>query len=131
MCEKLRVTNTSILLRLLLIVGLVVSPLVPRVLAAGDHSMTMSGTELAADEASPQAGVDNAMLPCHDGKMDCDKTDCDKTCMAACMSLSVQCLPSIASTLARVVVVAQRFAIRSEAQLASLAAQPPARPPRA
>jgi hypothetical protein len=126
MCEKLGVTNTSILLRLLLIVGLVVSPLVPRVVAASDHSMTMSGTELATDEASPQAGVDNAMLPCHDGKM-----DCDKACMAACMSLSVQCLPSIASTLARVVVVAQRFAIRSEAQLASLAAQPPARPPRA
>jgi hypothetical protein len=126
MCQNLGVANTSILLRLLLIVGLVVSPLVPRVLAGSDQTMTTPGTELAADEASPHAGVDNAMLPCHDGKM-----DCDKTCMAACMSLSVQCLPSMTSVVARVVVVGQRFAIRSEAQLASLAAQPPARPPRA
>jgi hypothetical protein len=125
MCQNLCVTNTSILLRLLLIVGLVVSPLYPRVLAGSDQTMTTPGTELAADEASPGAGADNAMLPCHDGKM-----DCDKTCVAACMSLSVQYLPATPSTLARVVVVAQRFAIRSEAQLASLAAQPPARPPR-
>jgi hypothetical protein len=59
--------------------------------------------------------------------------DCDKACpcMAACMSLSVQCLPSIAAVVARVVVVGQRLAIRSEARLASLAPPPPARPPRA
>lgn len=126
MCQNLGVKNTSILLRLLLIVGLVVSPLVPRVFAGSDQTGTMSGTELAADEMSPQADADNAMLPCHDGKM-----DCDKTCVAACMALSVQWLPSIAATIVRVVVVAQRFAIRSEAQLASLAAAPPARPPRA
>jgi len=126
MCQKMGVKNTSILLRLLLIVGLVVSPLYPRAFAASDDSMTMSGTELAADKMSPQAEADNAMLPCHDGKM-----DCDKTCVAACVSLSVQCLPSITSTVARVVVVGQRFAIHSEAQLASLAATPPARPPRA
>jgi hypothetical protein len=126
MCQNLRVTNTSILLRLLLIVGLVVSPLYPRVLDAGDQAMAMSGTHMISDEMSPGAGADNAALPCHDGKM-----DCDKTCMAACMSLSVQWLPSIASTVVRVVVTGQRFAIRSEAQLASLAAPPPARPPRA
>jgi hypothetical protein len=119
-------TNTSILLRLLLIVGLVVSPLYPRVLAAGDQAMALSGSDMLSDEMSPGAGAGNAALPCHDGKM-----DCDKTCMAACMSLSVQCLPSIASTVARVVAIGQRFAIRSEAQLASLAAPPPARPPRA
>jgi hypothetical protein len=126
MCQNSGVTNTSILLRLLLIVGLVVSPLYPRVLAAGDHAMAMSGTHMGSDEMPPGADADNAALPCHDGKM-----DCDKTCVAACMSLSVQWLPSIASTLARVVVTGQRFAIRSEAQLASLAAPPPARPPRA
>jgi hypothetical protein len=120
------VKNTSILLRLLLIVGLVVSPLYPPVFAAGDQSMTMSATGMSADEMSSRADADNAALPCHGGKM-----DCDKTCMAACMSLSVQHLPSIASAVARVVVTGQRFAIRSEVQLASLAAPPPARPPRA
>jgi hypothetical protein len=126
MCQNLRVTNTSILLRLLLIVGLVVSPLYQRVLDAGDQAMAMSGTHLISDEMSPGDDADNAALPCHGGKM-----DCDKTCMAACMSLSVQHLPSIASAVARVVVTGQRFAIRSEVQLASLAAPPPARPPRA
>jgi hypothetical protein len=119
------VKNTSILLRLLLIAGLVVSPLYPRVVAASDHAMTMAGTDMAADETSPQADANNAMSPCHGGKM-----DCDKTCVAACMALSVQCLPSIASTPVRVVVTGRRFAICSEAQLASLAAPPPARPPR-
>jgi len=126
MCQNLRVANTSILLRLLLIVGLVVSPLYPRVLDAGDQAMAMSGAHMISDEMSPGAGADNAALPCHD-----DKMDCDKTCMAACMSLSVQCLPSIASTVVRVVVTGQRLAIHSEAQLASLTAPPPARPPRA
>ena len=126
MCQNLRVTNTSILLRLLLIVGLIVSPLSPPVFAASDQSTTMSA--ISADEVSSRADADNANSPCHDGKMDCDKA-CP--CMAACMSLSVQCLPSIASTVARLLVIGQRFAIRSEAQLASLATQPPARPPRA
>jgi len=122
MCQNSGVKNTSILLRLLLIVGLVVSPLYPRAFAASDQTMAMSDTDMASDEMSPR---DDAMLPCHDGKM-----DCGKACMAACMSLSVQCLPSSASTAPRVV-VGHRFAILSEAQLASLAAQPPARPPRA
>ena len=121
-------TNTSILLRILLIVGLVVSPLYPRAFAGSDHSMAMSGNDMASDEVSPRVEADNAMLPCHDGKMDCDKP-CP--CMAACMTLSVQGLPSAASTVALVVVVGQRFAIRSEVQLANLAAPPPARPPRA
>jgi hypothetical protein len=126
MCQNLRVTNTFIFLRLLLIVGLIVSPLSPPVFAARDQSTTMSA--MSADEMSSRADADNATSPCHDGKMDCDKA-CP--CMAACVSLSVQCLPSIASTVARVVIIGQRFAIRSEAQLASLAAPPPARPPRA
>ena len=126
MCQKLNVKNTSIIVRMLLIVGLIVSPLSPPVFAAADQSTTMSAAQMSADEMSTDAG--NATSPCHDGKMDCDKA-CP--CMAACMSLSVQCLPSIASTVARVVVIGQRFAIRSEAQLASLAAPPPARPPRA
>jgi hypothetical protein len=128
MCQKSNVKNTSTLLRMLLIVGLVVSPLYPPVFAASAHAITMSGTQLSSDEMSPRADAEHATSPCHDGKMDCD-TPCP--CMAACMSLSVQCLPSTASTVARVVVVGQRFAIRSEAQLASLAAPPPARPPRA
>jgi hypothetical protein len=125
MCHNVRVTNTSILLRLLLIVGLVVSPLYPRAFDAGHEAMAMSGPPMLSDEMAPGADADNAAPPCHDGKM-----DCDKTCMAACMSLSVQCLPSIASTVARVVITGQRFAIRSEAQLASLTPPPPARPPR-
>jgi hypothetical protein len=134
---------------MLLIVGLIVSPLHPRVFDLGANvlgandlgandlgtkvlgtkilsTMAMSGTQLCPDGMSPCADADNPAPPCHDGKM-----DCDKTCMAACMSLSVQCLPSIASTVARVVVIGQRIAISSEAQLASLAAPPPARPPRA
>jgi hypothetical protein len=111
---------------MLLIVGLIVSPLYPRVSDAGGQAMAMSGAQTSPDEMSPRADADQATSPCHDGNM-----DCDKTCVAACMALSVQCLPSIASAVARVVVVGQRFAIRSEAQLASLAAQPPARPPRA
>jgi hypothetical protein len=126
MCQKLNVKNTSIIVRMLLIVGLIVSPLSPPVFAASDQSMTMSATQMSSDAMSPDAG--NAASPCHDGKMDCDKA-CP--CMAACISLSVQCLPSIASTVARVVVMGQRFAISSEDQLASLAAPPPARPPRA
>jgi hypothetical protein len=126
MCQKLNVKNASIIVRLLLIVGLVVSPLYQPVFAASDQSTAMSAT--SADEMSSRADADNASSPCHDGKMDCDKA-CP--CMAACVSLSVQCLPSIASTVARVLVIGHRFAIRSEAQLASLAAPPPARPPRA
>jgi hypothetical protein len=128
MCQNLLVTNTSILLRLLLIVGLVVSPLYPPVFAASDQSTTMSAAHMSPDEMSSRADADNAASPCHDGKMDCGKA---YPCMAACMSLSVQCLPTIASIVARAVVVGHRFAICSEAQLASLAAPPPARPPRA
>jgi hypothetical protein len=124
MCQNFRVKNASMLLRMLLIVGLIVSPLYPRVFDA--DATAMSETHMSPDEMSPCAGADYAPAPCHDGKM-----DCGKTCMAACMSLSVQCLPSIASTFVRFVVVGQRFAISSEDQLASLAAQPPARPPRA
>lgn len=116
----------SILLRMLLIVGLIVSPLYPRAFATSDQTMTMSGTDMSSAEMLPCAEAEHATSPCHDGKM-----DCDKTCVAACMSLSVQGLPSTASTVTRVVVVGQRFALRSEAQLAGLAAQPPARPPRA
>jgi hypothetical protein len=126
MCQKSNVKNTSTLLRMLLIVGLIVSPLYPRAFAAGGGIIAMSAAEMSSDEMS--ANAEQPTLPCHYGKMDGDKP-CP--CMAACMSLSVQCLPSIASTVARVVVVGQRFAIRSEAQLASLAAPPPARPPRA
>jgi hypothetical protein len=125
MCQNFSVTNTSIFLRMLLIVGLIVSPLYPRVFDA--DAMAMSGTTHPCPDAmSPCADMDNPAAPCHDGKM-----DCDKTCMAACMSLSVQSLPSITSTLVRFVVVGQRFAISSEPQMASLASPPPARPPRA
>jgi hypothetical protein len=125
MCQNFSVTNTSIFLRMLLIVGLIVSPLYPRV--RDTDAMAMSGTtHPCADAMSPCADMDNPAAPCHDGKM-----DCDKSCMAACTSLGVQWLPSIASTVARVVVIGERFVISSEPQLASLAASPPARPPRA
>lgn len=124
MCQNLRVTNTSILLRMLLIVGLIVSPLYPRVFDA--DALAMSGTtQPCADAMSPCADMDNPASPCHDGKM-----DCGKACMAACMSLSVQGLPSTASTPVHFVIVSQRFAVSSEVQLASLATPPPARPPR-
>jgi hypothetical protein len=126
MCQKRRVKNTSILLRMLLIVGLVVSPLYPRAFAAGGG--VTAAAEMSMGDMAPGIDAEHAALPCHDGKMGGDKA-CP--CMAACMSMSVQGLPAIASTIARVVVPGQRFAIRSEAQLASLAAAPPARPPRA
>jgi hypothetical protein len=127
--RSLSVKNTSILLRMLLIVGLVVSPLYPPVFAASGDTMMMSAAQPSSDEMPPRADAEHGAAPCHDGgKMDCDKP-CP--CMAACMSLSVQGLPSTASTVAGVVAVGQRFAIRSEVQLANLAAPPPARPPRA
>jgi hypothetical protein len=128
MCQKSNVKNTSIIVRMLLIVGLIVSPLSPPVFAASDQSATMSATQMSSDEMSSGADADDATSPCPDGKMDCDKA-CP--CMAACMSLSLQGLPSIASIVARVVVVGQRLALSSEAQLESLTAPPPARPPRA
>ena len=123
----------SIIFRALLLVGLVVSPLYPRVSAANGHSMAVPATEMSepqlnSGEASLGADAVNEASPCHDGKMDCDKA-CP--CMAACMSLSVQCLPCTASTFARVVVVGKRFAISSEVPSSGLAATPPARPPRA
>src|SRR4051812_42028131 len=113
MCQKLNVKNTSIIVRMLLIVGLIVSPLYPPVFAASDQSAAMSAAHMSSDEMSSGADADNAASPCHDGKMDCDKA-CP--CMAACMSLSAQCLPSTASIVARVVVVGQRLALSSEAQ---------------
>lgn len=129
MCQNSNVKNTSIIVRMLLIVGLVVSPLYPPVFAASGDTMTMSGTDMSPDEMLHRADAEHAASPCHDdGKMNCDKP-CP--CMAACMSLSVQGLPSTASTVVRVAAIGQRFAIRSQAQLASLAAPPPARPPRA
>ena len=122
-------TNTSILLRMLLIVGLVVSPQYPRAFAASGDATAIAAVQINPDEmSSPGTDADHATSPCHDGKMDCDKA-CP--CMAACVSLSVQCLPSIAAGVARLVFVGQRLAIRSEARLASLAPPPPARPPRA
>ena len=125
MWQNANVKNTSIILRMLLIVGLVVSPLYPRAFAAGDQTMAMSATHIGSDEMLPCAGADNATSLCHDGEM-----DCGKACMAACMSLSVQYLPATPSSVGRVVIEGQRFAIHSEVRLASLAALPPARPPR-
>ena len=129
MCQNSNVKNTSIMLRMLLIVGLVVSPLYPPVFAASGDTAAMSAAQMSPDQMLPRADAEHAASPCHDD----GKTDCDKPCpcMAACMTLSVPGLPSTGSTVARVVVVGQRFAIRSEVQLASLAAPPPARPPRA
>jgi hypothetical protein len=118
----------SILLRILLIVGLVASPLYPPVFAASG-GMAMSAAQMSPDQTSSRADAEHAALPCHDdGKMDCDKP-CP--CMAACMTLSVPGLPSTGSTVAVVAAIGQRFAIRSEVQMANLAAPPPARPPRA
>jgi hypothetical protein len=125
--------KTSIMLRMLLSLGLVLAPLYPRTFAASGDMM-MRGVHMnsgdMASSAEPPSGTeaDQATAPCHGGTTDGDKA-CP--CMAACMSLSAQCLPFIVSTLARVVVVGQPFAIHSEAQLASLAGPPPARPPRA
>jgi hypothetical protein len=129
MCQNSNVKNTSILLRVLLIVGLVVSPLYPPVFAASGDTAAMAAAQMSPDEMSPRDDAEHATSPCHDdGKVDCEKP-CP--CMAACMSLSVQCLPSTASTVVRIAAIGQRFAIRSEVRLASLAAPPPARPPRA
>ena len=122
------------MLRLLLSLGLVLAPLYPRAFAASGDMMMMAGTPMTpggianSAERPSAAAADHAALPCHEGTMDGDKA-CP--CMAACMSLSAQCLPFIASTAARVIVPGQRFAFHSEAQLASLTAPPPAPPPRA
>src|SRR4051794_4559181 len=111
------------MLRLLLSLGLVLAPLYPPAFAASGDMMMMrlshmnSGGIANAAEQPSGAAADHATLPCHEGSMDGDKA-CP--CMAACMSLSAQCLPFIASTAARLVVPGQRFAIHSEAQLASL-----------
>src|SRR3954470_22568405 len=104
MWQKARVKNTSIIVRMLLIVGLIVAPLSPPAFAAGDQSATMSAAHMSADDMSLCADADNAAAPCHEGKMDCDQA-CP--CMAACVALSGQCLPSIAAAAARVLVVGQ------------------------
>jgi hypothetical protein len=111
-----------------LIVGLVVSPLYPPAFAAAGDT-AMSAAQMSPDQTSSRGDAERAASPCHDDGM----PDCDKPCpcMAACMTLSVPGLASTGSTVALAVVVGQRFAIRSEAQLADLAVPPPARPPRA
>ena len=124
----------SIMLRLLLSLGLVLAPLYPRAVAASGDMMMMAGSHMnpgdIANSAEQPSGAaaDHATSPCHEGTMDPDKA-CP--CMTACISLSAQCLPFIASTAARVAVPGQGFALDSEAHLASLTAPPPAPPTRA
>src|SRR4051812_20230094 len=102
MCQKSNVKNLSSMVRMLLIVGLVVSPLSPPVFAATDQSTAMSAPQMSATQmSSDDMSADADNLPCHDGKLDCDKA-CP--CLLACMSLSVQGLPSIVSMVARAVV---------------------------
>lgn len=120
--------KTSIILRLLLIVGLIVSPLTPRIHAATAATVTMADAQLLSAQPSAVADANDAALPCHDGKMDCGKA-CP--CMAACMSLSFQCLPGAVAAVAGALGAKTHFIMSRDAQLASLLTAPPARPPRA
>lgn len=117
--------NILIILKTLLIVGLMASLFTPPAFAGNDHAMQMSHvTSASMDE---MAGAFDGMPPCHDGKMDCDKT-CP--CMTLCLSLGVMGLPSTVATVASLTIVGERIALSSEARLASLTTAPPARPPR-
>lgn len=114
------------ILRMLLVLGLTLSPLYPRTFASGDHSV--SGTSLASEQAALAADEGSDVALCHEGNMDCGKS-CP--CMSACMSLSVQGLPSGVTTVGSPAGISERLAISSELQLASHTDLPPARPPRA
>lgn len=130
-------TRIATLLRMLLIVGLAVAPLSAQAVASGDrttsHDMTHAMEQVAA--AMP---ADSADMPCDDAAMDCGDMHCPDMhdgkacpCLAACATMYTLGLPSLVAVAANVSVAGQRMAFSSEEQLASLAAPPPARPPRA
>lgn len=115
--------------RALLIVGLIMSPLYPRAFAGADRTLQMPSAEEVSEQVLPMIGaVGGDLLPCDEGNADCGKI-C--ACMAACVTLGNPGLPSAAGAVTSPVVAAALIAAPSEVQLASLAATPPARPPRA
>lgn len=120
-------SRISFIVRAILIVGLIVSPLYPRAFASDGHPMKMSPIRMESVEHASAIDADQAM-PCHEGMMGCSKV-CP--CMAACMSLCAQGLPSPSGLAVNLAVMSARVVVHHEAQLASLAAPPPARPPRA
>ncbi len=115
------------ILRAVLILGIIISPVYPRAFASMDHAAKMSIGQVVM--SGGDSIVDSgAVMPCHDGKLDCDKT-CP--CMAACVSLCSQVLPAASDVALIRAVEWTRYGVEGDSQLASLAATPPARPPRA
>ena len=114
------------ILRMLLIVGLIVSPLYPRVFANGNHPG--HGMLLSSEQSLSVVGVLDDAAPCHDGV-----SDCGKSCayMSACMSLSIQGLPFGLAVIVGPAGIRNRLAFSSESQLENHIGSLPARPPRA
>lgn len=126
------VKHTFVILRLALIVGLVLSPLYSRAFGKHEFALNVVTTQVVSEQAlSDTAMVDEAM-PCHEsGKPDCGHCGKNCPCMTVCMAMSIQGLPIPAVAMAAPAVGHTRRGIISAAQLASLTASPPARPPRA
>jgi hypothetical protein len=125
-------TRIAILLRMLLIVGLAVAPLSVHAAASGDRDISH-----AMDRAAVTMPADSGDMPSDDAAMDCGDMHCPDmhdgkacACFAACATMYALGLPSLAPIAANVPVTSQLMAFSSEEQLASLAAPPPARPPR-
>jgi hypothetical protein len=133
------VKRIAILLRMLLIAGLAVAPLSAHAFVGGERAMTH---HMTMDPTAAAMPADSAAMPCDDATMNCGDMDrgdmpCPDMqggkacpCLAMCAAMVTLGLPSIVPVTTRVSVVSQRIAVSSEAQLASLAATPPARPPR-
>lgn len=122
----------SIILRFVLIVGLVLSPLYSRALANHGSVMAVSLPDGTSEHTMPDTAKADETMPCHDsGKSDCGHCGKGCPCVAACMAMSIQGLPASAVAMVTPAVAQMRRLIISTAQLASLITSPPARPPRA
>jgi hypothetical protein len=116
---------------MLLIAGLAVAPLSAHALASG------GGAAMTMDQTAAAMPADSAAMPCDDAAMDCGDMHCPDMhggkacpCLAACAAMYVLGLPHFAPLAASLSVAGERMAVSSASRLASLAATPPARPPR-
>lgn len=133
MCDKLAMSGIATLFRAILILGITIAPVYPLGFASIAQTAKMSIDQVVVTDggsiADPGSFADPvAAMPCHDGKMCCDK-DCP--CMAACVSLCAQGLPAASDVALIRAIEWTRYGVKGGSQLASLAATPPARPPRA
>jgi hypothetical protein len=118
-------TRIATLLRTLLIVGLAVAPLSAHATASGDRDATQA-TAMSVDGAAMSR--DDAMTACGDCPDMRDGKACP--CPAACATMCALGLPFLPPAAAALSVSGQRMAFSRQEQLPSLAASPPARPPR-